>query len=152
MTIMGIALNAATIWLIAAALLFVIEAFTLGLTTVWFGGGAIGAAIAAMLGASVLTQVIVFMAVSILLLIFTRPIVKSRLNSRTEKTNIEAVIGQEGIAETDISEYKPGQVRADGKMWTAVCPSGTIPRGTVVTVVSIKGVTLTVEEKKEERV
>ncbi|MGN0703263.1 MAG: NfeD family protein [Lentihominibacter sp.] len=150
MTIMGITLGAATVWLIAAAVLFVIEALTLGLTTVWFGGGAIGAAIAAMLGASVLVQVIVFLIVSIILLIFTRPLVKNRLNNRTEKTNVDAVIGQEGIAETDISEYAPGQVRADGKVWSAVCEKGMISRNSVVVIKSIKGVTLTVEEKKQE--
>lgn len=148
MTIMGITLSAATVWLIIAAILFVIEAFTLGLTTVWFAGGAIGAAIAAMLGASTLIQIIVFLAISIILIIFTRPIVKKRLNSKTEKTNIDAIIGQEGIAETDISEYTPGQVRADGKVWTAICKQGNISKNSIVVIKSIKGVTLTVEEKK----
>ena len=152
MTIMGITFGAATLWLIGAAVLFVIEALTLGLTTVWFAGGAVAAAIAAIAGAPVLVQVVVFIAVSVILLIFTRPVVKQRLNNRTEKTNIDAVIGMEGIAETDISEYHPGQVRTDGKTWTAVCPSGSIPKGSIVTVRAIKGVTLTVEEKEEERV
>ena len=83
MTIMGITFGAATVWLIGAAVLFVIEALTLGLTTVWFAGGAIGAAIAAMAGASVAVQIIVFLVISILLLIFTRPLVKNKLNNRT---------------------------------------------------------------------
>ena len=150
MTIMGITFGAATLWLIGAAVLFVIEALTLGLTTVWFAGGAIGAAIAAMAGASVAVQIIVFLVISILLLIFTRPLVKNKLNNRTERTNVEAVIGQEGIAQTDISEFTPGQVRADGKVWTAVCEKGRISKDAVVIIKSITGVTLTVEEKEQE--
>lgn len=150
MTIMGITLGAATIWLIAAAVLFVIEAITLGLTTIWFAGGAVGAAIVAMFGANIVVQIIVFLVISVILLIFTRPLVKKRLNNRTEKTNIDAVIGQEGIAETDISEYAPGQVRVDGKMWTAVCEKGNISKNSIVIIKSIKGVTLTVEVKNRE--
>ena len=63
---------------------------------------------------------------------------------------MEAVIGQEGIAQTDISEFTPGQVRADGKVWTAVCEKGRISKDAVVIIKSIKGVTLTVEEKEQE--
>ena len=93
-------------------------------------------------------NVFVVIQISVLLLVITRPIVKRRLNDRTEKTNVEAIIGQEGIAEEDISQYMNGQVRADGKIWSATCETGEIKRGSVVIIKSIKGVTLTVEEKR----
>lgn len=148
MTILGITFSAAVIWIIAAGLLAIIEAFTLGLTTIWFAGGAVCASAAAMFGAPLIVQVAVFLAVSVLLLVITRPIVKRRLNDKTEKTNVEAIIGQEGIAEEDISQYVNGQVRADGKIWSATCETGKIKKGKVVIIKSIKGVTLTVEEKR----
>ena len=68
MTIMGITPSAATIWLIFAAALAVVEALTLGLVCIWFAGGAVGAAIAAMLGAGTVVQIVVFLAASIILL------------------------------------------------------------------------------------
>lgn len=148
MVVFGITLNAAVVWLIAAGILAIIEAFTLGLTSIWFAGGAVGAAIAAILGASLLVQVLVFLVISILLIAVTRPLVRKRLNNRTEKTNVEAIIGQEGIVEKTVSQHSAGQVRADGKVWTALCPEGEIKKGRIVIIKSIKGVTLTVEEKR----
>lgn len=146
MTIFGITVSAAILWIIAAAVLAIIEALTLGLVCIWFAGGAVGAAIAAMLGASPIVQVVVFLGVSIVLLALTRPIAGKRLNDKTEKTNVDALIGQTGIVEEKITQYKTGQVKADGKVWTAACESGEIDEGTVVVIKSIKGVTITVEE------
>ena len=146
MTIFGITVSAAILWIIAAAIFAIIEALTLGLVCIWFAGGAVGAAIAAMLGASPIVQVVVFLGVSIVLLALTRPIARKRLNDKTEKTNVDALIGQTGIVEEKITQYKTGQVKADGKVWTATCESGEIDEGTVVVIKSIKGVTITVEE------
>ena len=147
MTIMGITLSAATIWLIFAAALAVVEALTLGLVCIWFAGGAVVAAIAAMLGAGTVIQIVVFLIASVVLLILTKPIVSKRLNNKTEKTNVNAIIGTEGIAETDISRYTSGQVKADGKVWKAICEESEINKGDIVVIKSIKGVTLTVEKK-----
>lgn len=147
MTIMGITLSAATIWLIFAAALAVVEALTLGLVCIWFAGGAVVAAIAAMLGAGTVVQIVVFLIASIILLVLTKPLVQKKLNNKTEKTNVDAVIGMEGIAESDISPYAPGQVRADGKVWTAKCIAEEITKGDIVVIKFIKGVTLTVEKK-----
>lgn len=146
MTIFGITVSAAILWIIVAAIFAIIEALTLGLVCIWFAGGAVGAAIAAMLGASPIVQVVVFLGVSIVLLALTRPIARKRLNDKTEKTNVDALIGQTGIVEEKITQYKTGQVKADGKVWTAACETGEIDEGTVVVIKSIKGVTITVEE------
>lgn len=150
MTIFGMTVSLATIWLLAAGVLAVIEAITLGLTSIWFAGGAVGAAVAAMLGAPLIVQVIVFLVLSAILIAITRPLAKKRLNAKTEKTNVDALIGQTGIVEEKITQYKPGQVRADGKIWTASCASGEIKKGTIVIIKSIKGVTIMVEEINKE--
>ena len=150
MTIFGITFSAAVLWLFAAGILAIIEAFTLGLTSIWFAAGAAGAAIAAMLGASLPIQIAVFLVISIILIAMTRPLAKKRLNAKVEKTNIDAVIGQEGMVEEDIPTYGSGQVHVDGKSWTAVSSGEEIKKGKLVIVKSVRGVTLTVEEKEQE--
>ena len=142
MTIAGITIGAAVLWLVAAAVLAIIEALTQGLTSIWFAGGAVAAAVAAMVGGPLPVQVIVFLAVSVIMLAIMRPIVRNKFNNRVERTNVETLPGSEGIVE-------PGAVRADGKVWSAVCAEGeTIEKDTVVVIKSIKGVTLMVEEKR----
>ena len=62
---------------------------------------------------------------------------------------MEALPGSEGIGEERVTHLEPGAVRADGKVWSAVCAEGeTIEKDTVVVIKSIKGVTLMVEEKR----
>lgn len=146
MTIFGITVSAATIWFVVGGILAIIEAVTLGLICIWFAGGAVGAAIAAMMGASPLVQIIVFLVVSAVLVAVTRPIAKKRFNNKTEKTNVDALIGQTGVVEEKIMPESSGQVKADGKVWRAVCESREIEKGAVVVIKSIKGVTIMVEE------
>ena len=149
MTIAGITIGAAVLWLVAAAVLAIIEALTQGLTSIWFAGGAVAASIAAMAGGALPVQVVVFLAVSAIMLAAMRPIVRKRFNNRVEKTNVEALPGSEGIVEERVTHLEPGAVRADGKIWSAVCAEGeTIEKDAVVVIKSIKGVTPMVEEKR----
>ena len=64
----------AIVWLGIVIVLIIIEIATLGLTTIWFAGGALAACIAALLQADLMIQVLLFLAVSVLLLLFTRPV------------------------------------------------------------------------------
>lgn len=149
MTIGGITVDYSILWLAAVIILAIIEAATMGLTSIWFAGGALAAAITALLGGTLPVQTIVFFAVSVMLLIIMRPLVKKRFNNRLEKTNIDALPGAEGIVEKRVSHLEPGEVKADGKIWSAVCEEGKkIDKGTVVVIKSVRGVTLTVEEKR----
>lgn len=143
MTILGITLSAAIIWLIVAVVFGIVEALTLGLTTIWFAGGAVLASITAMAGLPGLVQVIVFFAVSVLLLWFTRPIAKKKLNIGSEKTNVNALAGKEGIVVRTIHPLEVGQVRVDGLVWSAVSDQ-TIETGTTVTIQRVEGVKLIV--------
>ena len=99
----------AVYWLIALVVLLVIEAATLGLATIWFAGGALIALIAAMCGAGFVIQMVCFLVVSLILLIFTRPVAVRFLNKDTLKTNVDRVIGMEGIVAEEISQ--PGRHR-----------------------------------------
>ena len=79
-------------WLVVFILLILIEFATMGLTTIWFAGGAVAGFVASMLGANVVIQAAAFFAVSILLLFFTRPFAVRYINSNNTKTNVDGLI------------------------------------------------------------
>ena len=107
-------------WLAVFVLLIVIELATMGLTTIWFAGGAVAGFIASMLGANVVIQAVVFFVVSIVLLIFTRPFAVRYINSNKTKTNIDGLIGQEALVLEEINNIREtGCARLEGKEWTA---------------------------------
>ena len=136
-------------WLAVFVLLIVIELATMGLTTIWFAGGAVAGFIASMLGANVVIQAVVFFVVSIVLLIFTRPFAVRYINSNKTKTNIDGLIGQEALVLEEINNIREsGCARLEGKEWTARSVDDTvIPADTVVIVERIEGVKLIVKTK-----
>lgn len=136
-------------WLAVFVLLIVIELATMGLTTIWFAGGAMAGFIASMLGANVVIQAVVFFVVSIVLLIFTRPFAVRYINSNKTKTNIDGLIGQEALVLEEINNIREtGCARLEGKEWTARSVDDTvIPADTVVIVERIEGVKLIVKTK-----
>ena len=136
-------------WLAVFVLLIVIELATMGLTTIWFAGGAVAGFIASMLGANVVIQTVVFFVVSIVLLIFTRPFAVRYINSNKTKTNIDGLIGQEALVLEEINNIREtGCARLEGKEWTARSVDDTvIPADTVVIVERIEGVKLIVKTK-----
>lgn len=136
-------------WLAVFVLLIVIELATMGLTTIWFAGGAVAGFIASMLGANVVIQAVVFFVVSIVLLIFTRPFAVRYINSNKTKTNIDGLIGQEALVLEEINNIREtGCARLEGKKWTArSVDDSVIPADTVVIVERIEGVKLIVKTK-----
>lgn len=140
------------IWLALMAVLLIIEIMTLGLTTSWFAAGALFAFLTALLGLNQGIQIGVFVVVSVVLLFFTRPWAVKYLNTRTVKTNTEALVGKSARVIADINNLKSeGQVVINGLEWTARSSDDTIifRTGDVVTVVGIEGVKLIVEGQKK---
>lgn len=137
-------------WLVILAVLLGIEMATLGLTTIWFAGGALVAFLVSLVGAPLWSQIAVFLAVSMLLLIFTRPIALKYMNKGATKTNVDSIPGQTGIVTHTIDNLKAeGQVIIQGMDWSARSQDGTvIEEGKVVRVVAVEGVKLIVEEEK----
>lgn len=146
MTIFGITIHLTVIWLIAAIALLVVEALTAGLATIWFAAGAFVALVFALFDTPLWLQVLVFFASSIVLLVSTRKIFVEKLKTGVEKTNVDALIGQEGLVTMDIAPFAPGQVKVKGQIWTAVgSQSGeAIAEGTLVRISAIEGVKLVV--------
>lgn len=139
-------------WLILMAVLLVIEIATLGLTTLWFAAGALVAFIIAAVGLPIWLQIVVFVVVSVILLICTRPLATKYLNSKTSKTNAESLVGKTAKVTMDINNIQAqGQVVIGGMEWTARSTDDavSIPAGAVVMIHGISGVKLIVSEKKE---
>ena len=135
-------------WLILLGILLIIEIITLGLTTIWFAGGALIAFLVAILGGAVWLQVVVFLAVSILL--FTRPIAMKYMNKNVQKTNVDSLKGEKAVVIQTIDNLKgTGQVVIRGMEWSAKAREDKIIKeGTVVKVITVEGVKAVVEEEK----
>ncbi|MGI6731372.1 MAG: NfeD family protein [Anaerovoracaceae bacterium] len=140
------------VWILIAVIFAIIEAFTMGLTTIWFTIGGVGACLVALAGGSILLQVVVFLVVSIVLLYFTRPLAEKKLKIGHEKNSIDQIIGKSALVTEDIEPYHTGQVKLDGQIWTAVSKHNqdTLVKGEEVRILKVEGVKLIVERKKGE--
>lgn len=138
-------------WPVLAAALLIFEAITLGLTTIWFAFGAIAAYVATLLGGGLAVQLAAFFVVSLLTLIFTRPIALKYFNDDRVKTNLDSLIGQKAKVVQKIDNINAsGRVMLNGLEWTARSSGrDIIEEGTTVTVVSISGVKLIVSPSEE---
>lgn len=135
-------------WLVAAAVFVVIEIMTMGLTTIWFAGGALVGAVMAAVSLPLWSQIIAFAVISVILLILTRPWALKYVNSRTIKTNADSLIGQTGLVTQDIDNLNAkGQVKVRGQIWTARSISDEVKlhEGQKVSIESISGVKVIVK-------
>ena len=135
-------------WLGAAAIFVVIEIITMGLTTIWFAGGALVGAVMAAFFLPLWSQIIAFVIVSVILLILTRPWALKDLNSRTVRTNADSLIGQTALVTQDIDNLNAkGQVKVEGQIWTARSISDDVQlhEGQKVMIESISGVKVIVK-------
>ena len=139
-------------WLILLACFLVVEAITVGLTTIWFAGGALVAAIASGLGAGILIQWVLFLVISLVLLIFTRPLAVRYMNKGVPKTNVNSLIGERAVVIQKINNLEQtGQVRINDIEWMARTSSDEviIPEHAIVTIEDVEGVKLIVKEETE---
>ena len=139
-------------WLIVLVVLVVIELLTMGLTTIWFAGGALIATIAAVFDTPLFVQVVLFLLVSAVLLFFTRPLAVRYFNKDRVRTNAESLVGRQAIVISEIDNLQgTGQVNVGGMEWSARTriDGVRLPVGTVTTILGINGVKLIVEERKE---
>lgn len=151
---MPFGLTMTTFWLIVMVMFLVVEAATVGLVCIWFAVGSLAALLAAMCGAQLWLQIVLFLVASAATLYFTRPLVKRYVNSKVEPTNADMVIGKEcRVTETVDNIAGTGAVYVDGKTWTARSENDeVIPEGTLVTAKSIDGVKLIVAAPEKETV
>ncbi len=143
--------NVVIAWTVLLIVLVVVELATMGLTTIWFAAGALVSLLAAACGAPLFIQIALFLIVSVLMLVFTRPVAMKYFNKDRAKTNAESLIGQTGIVTEEIDNVKgSGQVTLNGMQWMArvAVSDSIIPEGSVVEVKEIRGVKLIVGPKE----
>lgn len=135
------------LWLGAVILFGIIEALTVGIVSIWFSIGSLAALITAALHAAPWLQITVFLTVSAVALIITRPLIKKKILLRTTPTNTDMLIGEKGTVDEAIDNLAgTGSVRIAGKVWSAKSENGdVIPAGSIVTAVRIEGVKLIVK-------
>ncbi len=132
-------------WLTIILLLVVIEVSTVQLTTVWFVVSGIISMILSIFINSIEIQFAIFVIGGIVLLFTTRPYLMKKLKVKESRTNLDRVVGMNGVVTQDIDKLKPGEVKVDGKMWTAIA-NEEIKKGKVVEILKIEGVKLKVKE------
>lgn len=132
-------------WLLLVVITVIAETLTAGLVTIWFAIGAVAAFISSLLIKNVALQTIIFVIVSALSLVLTRPLVKNKLSASKVKTNADRVIGQKAVVIEDIDPiHGSGQVKVSGKVWSAKAEEN-IKTGETVDVLQIEGVHLIVK-------
>lgn len=134
------------VWLLIVIGLAIIELFTVNLVTIWFVASGIIALILAILNFSFYIQFAVFVILGIVLLLTTRKSLEKMLNKTKQKTNLDRVVDMIGIVTEDITPNKSGEVKVDGKRWTAISDKE-IVKGCNVRILKIDGVKLVVEEE-----
>ena len=135
------------VWLAAIVVFLILEAATYQYICIWFAGGALGALISSFVSDSVTVQTVVFFAVSVLLLILTRPAVKKLTRNKGIKTNVEDIPGKIALVTEKIDNTSgTGKVKLDSMEWTARSIDGNvIQEGSRVKVESVSGVKLMVK-------
>ena len=139
------------IWVILTIIFAVIEAFTLGLTTIWFALASIVMVFLSFLGIPLVFQIMIFLAISAVLLIFTRPVALKKFKTGKVKTNVDSLVGQHALVTRQIGEFDKGEVKLNGQFWTARSENNSvIAEGTKCEVIRIEGVQAIVRPLAQE--
>jgi membrane protein implicated in regulation of membrane protease activity len=138
--------NSWVLWLGVFLLLAIIEIMTLDLFFIMLSAGALAALFAGLLGGPFWAQVVVFCVVSLLMVVFVRPVALRHLNRSPAdvRTNVERLIGETARTLEAVTDHS-GTVKIGGDTWTARSSDGTpIPAGQPVRVTRIDGATAVV--------
>lgn len=134
-------------WLLVFIVLLLIEICTVNLVSIWFALGALASLCASIFTNNMIIQLIVFIVVSFITLVITKPLVK-KIKVKQHSTNFDRVIGMEGIVTEDISKFQIGEVKVDSKRWSAKSDEE-IKKDSIVIIEKIDGVKLIVRKKED---
>ena len=132
----------AIIWLIVAVLFLIGESLTVALVSLWFVVGALAALAAALLGAALWLQVLLFAVVSAVMLLLVRPFLRRCVDPFKVRTNVDGLTGKQAVVTEAIDNLQGvGTIKLGGLTWSARSEDGSgIPEGTVVEVRAVEGV------------
>ena len=135
------------IWLSIVVLLAIIEILTGNLVSIWFVISGILSMITSLFITNVTIQITIFVIFGVLFMLLTKNTVK-KIVPKKEKTNLDRVVGMEGIVTKKITKNTSGEVKVDGKYWTATADKTILP-DTIVKVLALNSTKLKVEIVKE---
>lgn len=136
------------VWFIIAVFLGILEALTVNLVSIWFVISALLALITTFITDNIVIQVGVFVLGGVALMPISKRIL-SKIKFQNTRTNIDRIIGMKGIVTEDITKDNIGEVKVDGKRWSAYSDTD-ISKGEPVRVLSINSVKIKVEKWKEK--
>lgn len=136
-------------WLIIIILLSIIEAFTINLVSIWFIVSGIITLVISLFTNNIIIQIAVFILLGVILLLSTKNILQKYLTSKTERTNYDRIIGMNGIVTEKITKNTIGEVKVDGKLWSAYADK-TIQKDSIVEVLEINSTKIKVKEVEEK--
>jgi membrane protein implicated in regulation of membrane protease activity len=140
------------IWVALVIVFALIEVFTLGLTTVWFAIAALVMVFLSFANIPLTAQILIFLAIATLLLIFTRPLAIKKFKTGQEKTNVDSLIGKHALVVKTIGEFERGEAKINGQIWSARSEDNTeINEGSKCEILRIEGVQLIVRKLTEEK-
>ncbi len=134
-------------WLIIVVCLAILEMVTVSLVSIWFVLSGLLSMIVSLFTDNITIQIAVFVVFGVIFMLLTKKFVKKAIPTK-ERTNLDRIIGMEGIVTEKITKTKSGEVKVDGKRWTAVADE-TIQEGSVVKILEINSTKLTVKRMEE---
>ena len=134
-------------WLAIVICLAILEMSTVSLVSIWFVLSGLLAMVASIFTDNITIQIGIFVIFGLIFMLLTRKFVKKAVPKKV-KTNLDRIIGMEGIVTEKITKSHPGEVKVDGKRWTAVADKS-IPEGSIVKILEINSTKLTVERMEE---
>ena len=138
------------VWLSIIIILAFLEITTVNLTTIWFVASGLVALLVSFFTDNYLIQFGIFVILGVILLVTTKPILEKMLKTKKEATNFDRILDMKGVVTEKITQSKHGEVKVDGKRWTAYADK-TIKEGKIVKILKISGVKIKVEEVEEEK-
>jgi len=141
----------AIVWAIFIVVTAIIELQTADLVTIWFTLGGVGALIAALFKQNFWIQISIFLGISVIAIILTRPLAKKLQQKEIIRTNSDKVVGKMAIVTKKIDVDEIGEVKVEGRLWRAVNNNGlTFEENEKVLVEAISGTKLIVSKIEEE--
>ncbi len=136
------------LWLIVMILLSALEIMTINLVSIWFIASSLVSLFLSFFIDSFYIQFAVFVCLGLILMLITRPILLKRIKQNDIKTNLDRVIGMTGVVTEEINKNNVGEVKVDGKKWSAISKNK-IKVDEQIIVESIDGVKLIVRKDEE---
>ena len=136
-------------WLVLVIVLSFVEIATVSLVSIWFVASGIVAMILSFFIEDTAIITTIFILLGIFLLVISRPIVNKLRSKDNEKTNLDRIIGETAIVTEDIKKNEVGEVKVDGKRWSAISKEKCL-KGDTVKILKIDGVKLIVEKESEK--